>query len=86
MNGNVDGTVTLSDIYEVAYLLTRGEKYTKIKFEKGRIRFEFSASSYKLLRDFYGDETQISPRAFMHSIKDVKALIYSGRSRTGAKV
>lgn len=86
MSESTEGTVTLSDIYEVAYLLTRGERYTRIKFEKGRIRFEFTVDSHKLLREFYEDDTKVSPKVYMHQIKDVKALIYSARNRANAKM
>lgn len=74
-------SLSLSDIFEIAFLLTKGCRYQKMVTEKGRVRFIFEASNYKILQRFYGDEEKVNPRLFMHCIKDVKSLVYNSKLR-----
>lgn len=75
--------LSLSDIFEVAFLLTKGCKYKRMEMQDRRVRFIFEASDYKILEKLYGDDETVSPRLFMHHIKDVKSLVYNSKFTTG---
>lgn len=74
-------SLSLSDIFEIAFLMAKGQKYREMVPEKGRVRFIFDRSCNGILESFYADRESINPKLYMHAIKDVKSLVFNSKIR-----
>jgi len=66
--------VTVTDAHLAAFLLARGHKIGRISGAAGRREFVFTDVVSDVLVAFYGGDDQISARALLDALKNIKGL------------
>ncbi len=72
-------TITTTDFYLAAYLLSKSIALTGHIRENNKSTFEFEGSGINdLLNDFYQDRAVVSPLMYAKNMRDLKSLMYNG--------
>jgi hypothetical protein len=77
-------TYTTSDFYLSAFLVASGTPLVSHDRTNGRTSFEFAQKDglSQLIDEYYADRVKVSPIRYGNSLKNLKALIYSGKPNT----
>ena len=83
-NKAMNNTYTTSDFYASAFFVASGVPLFSHFRTNGKTTFEFKQTDelVKLIDDYYADHVKISPIRYGNSLKNLKALIYSGNTNT----
>ncbi len=75
-------TYKTSDFYCSAFLVASGVPIVDYDRKNGRTSFEFAETDglSQLIDEYYADRVKISPIRYGNSLKNLKALIYSGKT------
>ncbi len=75
-------TYTTSDFYLSAFLVAAGVPLASHQRWNGRTSFEFATTDElpQLISEYYADHVKVSPIRYGNSLKNLKALIYSGNT------
>jgi hypothetical protein len=73
---------TTSDFYLSAFLVASGVPLTSHQRWNGKTSFEFAETDglNQLIVEYYADHVKVSPIRYGNSLKNLKALIYSGNT------
>jgi len=77
-------TYKTSDFYLSAFLMASEVPMLDFERGNGRTSFEFATINglSQLIDEYYADRVKISPIRYGNSLKNLKALIHSGKSNT----
>jgi hypothetical protein len=77
-------TYKTSDFYLSAFLVASGVPILDFDRKNGRTSFEFAQTDglSQLVDEYYADRVKVSPIRYGNSLKNLKALIYSGNTNT----
>jgi hypothetical protein len=83
-NKPMNSTYTTNDFYASAFLVASGVSLFSHFRTNGKTTFEFRQTDElaRLIDDYYADHVKISPIRYGNSLKNLKALIYSGNTNT----
>lgn len=75
---------TTNDFYLSAFLVASGVPITSHQRWNNRTSFEFAQKDglSQLIDEYYADHVKVSPIRYGNSLKNLKALIYSGITNT----
>ena len=68
----------LSDVHLVAYLLVRGFPLRGVDGSPGRREFLFRGVPPDVISSFYGGDDQVSARALLDALRNVRGLLAQG--------
>ncbi len=77
---------TTSDFYLSAFLLASGTPLLDFERKNGRTSFRFAETDElsELIEHYFADQVRVSPIRYGNSLKNLKALIYSGNTNMNA--
>lgn len=77
-------TYTTSDYYLSAFLVASEIPLKSHLRSNGKTSFKFAQTDglAQLIQEYYADHVKISPIRYGNSLKNLKALIYSGNTNT----
>ena len=83
-NKTMNNKYTTNDFYASAFLVASGVPLFCHFRANGKTTFEFKQTDEltQLIDDYYADHVKISPIRYGNSLKNLKALIYSGNTYT----
>jgi hypothetical protein len=81
-NKSMDNAYTTSDFYLTAFLVASGVPLSSHERWNGKTSFKFALSDglNELIDEYYADHVKVSPIRYGNSLKNIKALIYSGNT------
>jgi hypothetical protein len=77
-------TFATNDFYLSAFLVASGIPLASHQRSNGKTSFEFASNDEltRLIDEYYADQVKVSPIRYGNSLKNLKALIYSGNTNT----
>jgi len=74
----VPAELRISDVHLAAYLLVRGFQIVRVEGAPSRREFVFTNVSPEVVSSFYGGDDQVSARALLDAVRNVRGLLVQG--------